>query len=119
MSIEWIEKDAKVLRHRIHGKMSESDMTEAQQALVVAVGKFGRVRGLVILDDFEGWEDSEKWGDLTFQQEHDREIERIAVVGEERWRDEILAFLVAPFRSADVRYFGEHELDRANDFIAE
>ena len=43
---------------------------------------------------------------------------RIAVVGEERWRDEMMAFLMAPFRAAEVRYFTSEELAKAEAWLA-
>lgn len=47
----------------------------------------GKVRVLIRLEGFAGWEPGEQWGDVSFFFRHDKDIERIAVVGDPRWRD--------------------------------
>ena len=54
----------------------------------------GKVRVLIQLENFAGWEPGEQWGDVSFFFRHDQDIERIAVVGEPRWRDPMQVFLV-------------------------
>jgi SpoIIAA-like len=49
--------------------------------------------------------------------EHDEQIARIAVVGEERWRDLVYAFLAKGFRVAEVEYFLPGELDKARAWV--
>ncbi len=118
MPVSWIDKGSRVLRMTVSGMLSADDMTAVQNTMLAAIKAYGNVSGLVLLEDFEGWNPDQQWGDLSFQEEHDREIERFAVVGDERWRDEMLAFLVAPFRSTDVRYFESDELARAEAWLA-
>ena len=65
----------------------------------------GKVKALIQLEDFAGWEPGEQWGDVSFFFRHDRDIEKIAVVGEPRWRDEMLMFLFADYRRSR-RAFG-------------
>ena len=45
----------------------------------------GKVRVLIQLDDFAGWEPGEQWGDIGFFLKHDQDIEKIVVVGDLRW----------------------------------
>lgn len=117
MAFEWIDDDAEVVRMRLTGLFSGEDLAAIQRGVVKAIAQHGRVRGLIILENFEGWSAGENWGDLTFQEQHDADIERIAFVGDEQWRDEMLAFMTAPFRAAEIRYFAPHELDRANAWL--
>lgn len=119
MALEWIDRTTRIVRLRIRGELTGADMKGVQEGILATIAKFGSASGLVLLEGFEGWKSGEDWGDLSFQEEHDREIERIAVVGEQRWRDDMLAFLVAPFRSAEVRYFDEGELASAEAWIAQ
>lgn len=44
----------------------------------------GKVRILIQLENFAGWEPGEQWGDVSFFFRHDQDIERIAVVGDPR-----------------------------------
>jgi hypothetical protein len=67
----------------------------------------GKVRILVWLDHFAGWEPGEQWSDVSFFFKHDKDIEKIAVVCEPRWRDEMVIFLFADYRQAEVQFFAE------------
>jgi hypothetical protein len=67
----------------------------------------GKVRVLIQLEDFTGWEAGEQWGDVSFFFKHDKDIDKIAVVSEPRWRDKMLLFLFADYRQAEVRFFAE------------
>jgi hypothetical protein len=52
------------------------------QALAIeAIRRFGKISALFILDNFRGW------GDTSFLNEHDKDIDKIAVVGDEEWKD--------------------------------
>jgi len=117
MPCEWIERESQTLRARLSGVLTGADRDEIESATKDAIGRFGSVRCLIILDDFQGWKRGEAWGDLSFQQEHDDKIERIAVVGDEQWRDDVLAYMVAPLRSTEIQYFAAHHLDQANAWL--
>ena len=45
------------------------------------------MRLLVVLDQFDGWDGLSNWSDLTFFARYGDNIERIAIVGDPRWRD--------------------------------
>ena len=49
--------------------------------------------------------------------EHDKEITKIAVVGYERWRDLVYAFLARGFRQAAVEYFLPADLAKARAWL--
>ena len=69
----------------------------------------GNFKALVHAKGFEGWGKEGNWGDLTFMHEHDPYIEKIAVVSDQRWKDEILMFLGAGRRQAQVQSFLDDE----------
>ena len=54
--------------------------------------RVGPVRLLFVLEAFEGWEPHDDWHDLSFYVSYGDAIERIAIVGDERWRSESLMF---------------------------
>jgi hypothetical protein len=76
-----------------------------------------KVKILVLAEEFSGWSKEGDWGDLTFMYEHDAQIEKIAVVAEDKWKDEILMFLGAGRRQADVEFFSVGEIQTARDWI--
>ena len=77
----------------------------------------GKIGILVELENFAGWEPSEQWGDVNFFLKHDADIEKIAIVGDLRWRDEALMFVFAGMRQAEVRFFPESELELARVWL--
>ena len=49
--------------------------------------------------------------------EHDNDIVKIAVVGDEEWRDLVYAFLAKGFRQAEVEYFLPGDLAKARAWL--
>ena len=54
---------------------------------------------------------------MSFFFRHDRDIEKIAVVGDPRWRDEMQVFLFADYRQAEARFFAETEMEPARAWL--
>ena len=72
----------------------------------------------MILEDFQGWKKGPGWDDMSFSNEHDRNIEKMAIVGPEQWRDWACAFAGKGFRSVAVEYFMPSQLERAKDWLS-
>ena len=49
--------------------------------------------------------------------QHDQDISKIAIVGEEQWRDLVCAFLAKGFRTAAVEYFVPTDLAKARAWL--
>jgi hypothetical protein len=99
-----------VFRLDIRGLLLKSELDACQRRLVEEFPRVGAVKLLVFLDDFEGWERGAAWNDLSFYAKHGNSIERIAIVGEERWRHVAMMFASADLRRAPVEFFREpHE----------
>lgn len=96
-----------VYRVEICGTLRKSDLDHCQSLLAGEIARIGAVKLLVVLTGFEGWEPHPDWNDLTFYVKHGDSIERIAIVGHERWRDEALMFAAADLRTAPVEFFPE------------
>ena len=79
----------------------------------------GKVRILVVAENFEGWQRGGNWGDISFQLEHDAEIERMAIVGDRKWEDLTLVFAAKGLRKFPIEYFEPGELSRARAWLAE
>lgn len=76
-----------------------------------------KVKILVLAEEFSGWGKEGDWGDLTFMYGHDAQIEKIAVVAEDKWEDDILMFLGAGRRQAAVEFFSTGETQAARDWL--
>jgi SpoIIAA-like len=109
-----------VFRIEVSGLLRKSDFERVQERLVEEMGRVGPVRLLFILERFEGWEPGDNWSDLTFYVTHGDRIERIAIVGDERWRGGSLMFAAADLRKAPVEFFpsGPQAANAARSWLA-
>jgi stage II sporulation SpoAA-like protein len=117
MGFTIIDPSGPILSAKLTGELSLSDMKRTQAAALEAIKRLGKIKGLLILEDFRGWKRDENWGDITFLIEHDKDIAKIAVVGEEKWRDSFYAFLAKGFRQAAIEYFPPSDLAKARAWL--
>ena len=71
-----------------------------------------------MLDHFTGWAPG-NWNNLAFYIQHGADIERIAIVGDERWRSETMMFAGADLRKGAVMYFAPPYRREAAAWLAE
>jgi hypothetical protein len=90
---------------RVSGLLKKSEVDAAQKYLWSQVSPGTKVRQLVLLTNFAGWEKSEAWNDMSNLENHGDDFERIAVVGDSKWETEGLMFLGAGLRKTDIRFF--------------
>jgi hypothetical protein len=107
-----------IYRLEVSGVLKKSDLERSEKLLAAEIGRIGSTRLLFILKDFEGWEANPNWGDLTFYVKHGDSIERIAIVGDERWRDGALMFASADLRRAPVEFFSQSALAEARAWLS-
>ena len=102
---------------RISGVLRQAELKNVQAVAAREIGRLGTITLLFILEEFEGWERDADWGDLAFYAEHDKHIDKIAIVGEEKWRDHGMAFAGAGIRTAVVRFFPPAESASARAWL--
>jgi hypothetical protein len=117
MSISMQHERDNVYRVELGGTLRKADLDRCQTQLLGEIGRVGCVRLLFVLRGFEGWSSDEGWNDLSFYIAHGDQIERIAIVGPERWRDESLMFAAADLRRAPVEFFHEDALASARTWL--
>ena len=108
-----------VYRLELRGTLQRGDFQRCQKLLADEMQHRGAVRLLFILDRFDGWDPNDDWSDLTFYVRHGSSIERIAIVGPERWRGETLMFAGADLRKAPVEFFVEGRTDAARAWLVD
>ena len=113
MPIEMRVEGQRILVVRMHGILRRAEFDECQRAAAERIRRVGKLAALIELDGFQGWEQGSDWGDMSFLIEHDRDLEKIAVVGQEKWREDALVFAAAGLRSSPVRYFNDSSRARA------
>jgi SpoIIAA-like len=119
MSIELEHERDNVYRLPVRGTLQRVDFQRVQDSLTSEIQRRGAVRLLFILDGFEGWNPNDQWSDLTFFVKYGDRIERIAIVGPERWRGESLMFAGADLRKAPVEFFADGDVDAARAWLTD
>jgi hypothetical protein len=112
MPVEIREQaDGNVLEVVISGKLTKSDYQHFVPAVEGMISLGGKVRMLVEMHDFHGWDAGALWEDIKFDMKHFSDIERLALVGETKW-EKGMAVFCKPFTSAKIKYFEHgHEAD--------
>lgn len=117
MAFTILDSTGPIVSVKISGELDRSEVTQIQAAALKAIQRCGKISALFILDEFRGWKRDGNWGDISFMTQHDEDISKIAVVGEEQWRDLICAFLAKGFRAAAVEYFLPTDLSKARAWL--
>jgi hypothetical protein len=105
MPVEARERPGGIFLVRITNRLQYAEFASIQDSVRELIQKLGKIKLLVVLDEFEGWERSDNWGDLSFEEQWDARIEKMAIVGEASRKDEVLIFVGKPFRPVVVEYF--------------
>lgn len=117
MPIELHHERDNVFRVELRAKLRRSEFDHCQDLVLHEASRLGPVRLLFVLDGFDGWDSQDNWRDLSFFVRHGDAIERIAIVGDERWRDLALMFAAADLRKAPVEYFNEKDVAAARSWL--
>ena len=118
MPVEMIDASGKLLEIRIRGMLKKADYNRIVQISKEAIAREGKIRALIIAEAFEGWERHGDWGDMSFMMEEGQHIEKMAIVGDEKWRDDTLAFTAKGFRPTDIEFFAASRTNEARIWLS-
>ena len=105
MSITFTKESDGLFVINVQGVFTFNDQKEIESKASAGINRSGKVKALILFEEFSGWDKEGDWGDLTFMYEYDPYIEKIAVVAEGKWKDQILMFIGAGRRQAAVEFF--------------
>jgi len=117
MTVQVLGVTEGVVEFAVTGKLSESELADAQKVTADAIRRQGNVRILVNTSNFDGWEQGGAWDDFTFEEEFDPYIEKMAFVGDRRWEELVLVFSNKAFRPFPIEYFGASESEQARAWL--
>ena len=117
MACEIIRTDGAVLYAKISGIMRIADLQSLQSAGMGILKQGIKARLLVTLENFQGWEKGADWGDIGFQISHGKDIEKMAFVGDAKWKDDVFAFVGKGLRSTQIEFFSPSALKEADSWI--
>ena len=111
-------KEPGVFEVQLAGKMTRDDHESLVSEIERQIQQHRKIRLLVLLHDFHGWRLAALWQDIRFDAGHFKHLERIAVVGDNRWQ-EWMATLCLPFTTGEVRFFNQDEIEAARAWLQE
>jgi len=118
MPIAIHHENGNTYRLDISGVLTRPEFARSEDELKIELARAGNVRLLCVLTGFQGWDSGGDWANMGFYTKHGDAIERIAIVGDERWRDLSMMFASADLRRGPVEFFPEDQLARAREWLA-
>ncbi|WP_340123784.1 STAS/SEC14 domain-containing protein [Methylobacter svalbardensis] len=119
MSAEIISTIDGIVTVKITDKLTYPDLIELQKSVIGIIDQLGGIKVLIICEDLHGWSKEGDWEKLSFQVENDPFINKMAIVGEEKWEEPALIFTCKGLRDFPIEYFQPHELTRAQAWLNE
>jgi hypothetical protein len=117
MSTEIIDASDRVLTWRVSGQLKQSEFAAAQKQAAEIIQQQGKVRFLVLVENFTGIDQAGDWGDVSFPASHDPFIEKIAIVGDQKWENVALLFTGKGVRRVSIEYFPPADLEKARAWL--
>lgn len=111
------ESGGKILVVHVSGRLVKKDYEQLIPKSKQLIQKHGKIRILFDMADFQGWDDWAVWEEVKLGIEHFSDIERIAMIGEEHWQQDIATFS-KPFTRAKLRYFDHTDSATARRWLA-
>ncbi|MGO9612806.1 MAG: STAS/SEC14 domain-containing protein [Dissulfurispiraceae bacterium] len=118
MACEIIKITDSIVHARIRDVMQAADQKMLESVAMELIGNDKKVRLLAILENFKGWEQTEAWADVGFMMKHGNNIVKMAIVGDERWKEETFLFVGKAFRSTEIEFFPPSSLKRAEEWVS-
>jgi hypothetical protein len=119
MPVQMLNATGKLIQISIQGMLRKADYDRMIQVVREAIARDDSVRLLVVLDGFTGWERHKGWDDMSFMVTDGENIEKLAIVGDEQWRDDALAFTAAGLRPTAIEFFPPSGLADAQKWLSE
>ena len=118
MSFELTKKLDQEIWMKVSGQFTVEDYQESQTLVLLGLELYHKSRALIFLDNFTGWSKDPRWDDILFMQEHADQITKMAIVGNEKWKEDIFMFVGKSFRSTEIEFFPEDQLELATNWLA-
>lgn len=111
-----LEAHGRVLAVQLSGQLESDDYDQFAPEVDRLIREYGKIRMVVLLDDFHGWTAGGFWEDAKFSVRHYSGIERLAIVGNEFWEQAMTA-ICKPLTASSVRYFDHEQTAEAAAWI--
>ena len=119
MAVTIQKEEGNIRVMRVAGMLKKSEFDAVTRAEAEQWRPETRVRLLVLAEGFQGWVGSEEWGDLSFFLKYGDQVDKIAIVADPKWKDDLMMFAAAGFRRAPVKFFPSGKADQARAWLTE
>jgi hypothetical protein len=116
MQVSVEQESPNVIKVRLAGRVTAQEWHTALKDVAKLLTQEARASILLAAEGFEGWEPG-NWDDLSFQKENDDRIGRIAIVADQKWKDQVLMFAGQGLRKVDIRFFTPPETAQARQWV--
>lgn len=118
MTIELVTNaESKLLEVKVSGKLAAEDYEILEPGVEKLIDDSGKIKILFVMHDFHGWDVGAVWEDIKFATKHCRDIEKVAMVGENTW-EKWMAAICKPFTMSSIKYFDAGEDQAAREWLA-
>ena len=116
MGVSVERESPEVIRVKLSGRVNWKEWRSALEKVATHLNPEKTASIFVAAERFDGW-DSGDWGDLSFQEKYDPQINRMAIVVAREWQDRALQFAGKGFRKIQLECFLPEEVDRARQWL--
>lgn len=103
---------------KVSGKAQKEDYEMLLPELEKAISTYGTINLLVLLEDFDGWENLEAAKmDFKFGSHQYRQVERCAFVSEKNWHSWMVKIMDPFTRRTEEKFFELEQLSEAWDWV--
>ncbi len=110
--------EGKVVGIHASGRLTDSDYKTFMPKIEKRIDQHGKIRLLVDMEGFAGWDLYAAWDDFTFGMTHWHHYEKMALVGDTAW-EKVAAKATNMLMRGEVRFFDLDDRDAAWDWIKE
>lgn len=117
MACEVIKITDSVVHVRIRDVMRAADQKMLESVAVKLIEEGKKVRVLAVLENFKGWEKGGAGADLGFMMDYYDDIAKMAIVGDEQWKEDTLLYVGKGLRSTEIEFFPPSALKKAEEWV--
>jgi len=96
--------------------LTEDDLEGLLDHIEEPLEKYTTVRFLFKVDDVDGWDPEERWEDLAFDLRHVRDVDKIAILGDDMW-EPLVDKIHFMFPESHVESFEDDDEDDAWSWV--
>lgn len=105
-----------VLGYHLSGKLTEEEVKEIYREVEGVIEQHGKARLLCVLGDLSMPEMGAAWEDLKRTPQWVKDLERLALVGDERWQ-RWMAGVSDLISQGEAEFFREGDIDKAWEWV--